>query len=159
MGRILAAWVIAALLFCLPAPCCAWTGKVIGVADGDTITVLRNGQPEKIRLWGIDCPEKNQDFETKAKHVTSILVFAKVVDIDPVTVDRYGRTVAFVKVGDTVVNEELIRQGLARVFTRYCDRPICERWEHIEAEAREEKRGLWSMPNAISPWEFRRSGK
>jgi micrococcal nuclease len=156
LERTLAPLVIAALLFCLPAPCWAWTGKVIGVADGDTITVLHNGQPEKIRLWGIDCPEKNQDFGTKAKHITSILVFAKVVEVDPVTTDRYGRTVAFVKVGDTVVNEELVRQGLARVFTRYCDRAICERWEHMEAEARAARRGLWCMPNAIPPWEFRR---
>ena len=52
------------------------------------------------------------------------------------TVDRYGRTVAFVKVGDTVVNEELIRQGLARVFSRYCGRAICEWWQRLEDEAR-----------------------
>ena len=57
-----------------------------------------------------------------------LVVFAKVVDVDPVTTDRYGRTVAFVTVGDTVVNEELIPQGLAWVFIRYCDRAIYERW-------------------------------
>jgi len=68
-----------------------------------------------------------------------------------VATDRYGRTVAFVKVGDTVVNEELIRQGLARVFNRYCNRPICQDWQVLEAEARENKRGLSSMPNAIPP--------
>ena len=147
------------LIFSLPSPCWAWTGKVIGVADGDTITVLHNGQPEKIRLWGIDCPEKRQDFGTKAKHVTSVLVFAKAVQVDPITTDRYRRTVALVRVGDTVVNEELIRQGLARVFTRYCDRPICERWERVETEARDARRGVWSLPNAIPPWEFRRSGR
>jgi micrococcal nuclease len=120
LERTLAPLVIAALLFCLPAPCWAWTGKVIGVADGDTITVLHNGQPEKIRLWGIDCPEKNQDFGTKAKHITSILVFAKMVEVEPVTGDRYRRTVALVKAGDTVLNEELVRQRLAQVFIRYC---------------------------------------
>jgi endonuclease YncB( thermonuclease family) len=101
--------------------------------------------------------KKNQDFGTKAKHITSILVFAKMVEVDPVTSDRYRRTVAFVRVGDTVVNEELIRQGVARVFTRCCDRAICQEWEHIEAEAREARRGLWSMPDAVPPWEFRRS--
>jgi len=159
LGKTLAAWAIAALLFGLPVLCCAWTGKVIGVADGDTITVLHNGQPEKIRLWGIDCPEKNQDFWTKAKQITSILVFAKMVEVDPVTTDRYRRTVALVRVGDTVVNEELIRQGLARVFTRYCHRAICQQWQILEAEAREKKRGLWSMPDAIPTWEFRTSGR
>ena len=49
------------------------------------------------------------------------------VEVEPMTVDRYGRTIAFVKVGETIVNEERIREGLARVFTRYCDRAICER--------------------------------
>jgi micrococcal nuclease len=133
------------------------TGKVIGVIDGNAITVLHNGQSEKVRLRGIDCPQRRRDFGTKAKYITSILVFAKVVEVDPVTTDRYRRTVALVRVGDTVVNEELIRQGLARVFIRYCDRPICERWERLETEARSARRGLWSMPNAIPPWEFRRS--
>jgi len=149
-------WLIPLLIHLLPSPVWAWTGKVVGVADGDTITVLHNGQPEKIRLWGIDCPEKRQDFGTKAKQITSILVFAKVVEVDPITTDRYRRTVAFVRVGDTMVNEELIREGLARVFTRYCNRPICQEWRVLESKAREQKRGLWSMPNAIPPWEFRR---
>ena len=54
------------------------------------------------------------------------------------------------------MKEELIRQGLAWVFTRYCHRPICLGWKRPEAEAREKKRRLWSMPNAIPPWEFRR---
>jgi endonuclease YncB( thermonuclease family) len=122
-------WLLALSLFLLPATSAAWSRKVVGVTDGDSITVLHDGQPEKIRLWGIDCPEKGQDFGTKAKHVTSILVFAKVVEVEPVTTDHYGRTVAFVRVGATLVNEELIRQGLAWVFTRYCGRAICEeRW-------------------------------
>jgi endonuclease YncB( thermonuclease family) len=78
-----------------------------------------------------------------------------VVEIEPVTKDRYRRTVAFVKVGDTLLNEELIRQGLAWLFTRYCDRPICVEWKKLEEEARQARRGLWSMPNAMPPWEFR----
>jgi endonuclease YncB( thermonuclease family) len=61
-----------------------------------------------------------------------------------------------VKVTNTGVNEEMIRQGLAWVFTRYCDRPICQEWKALEAEARKARRGLWSMPNAVPPWEFRR---
>ena len=68
-----------------------------------------------------------------------------------VVIDRYGRTVAFVRVGYIVVNEELIWQGLARVFNRYCNRPVCQEWQLLEAEARQNKRGLWSMPNAIPP--------
>jgi len=122
-------WLLAFSLFLLPATAAAWFGKVVRVIDGDSITVLRDGRAEQIRLWGIDCPEKGQDFGTKAKQSMSILVFAKTVEVEPVMTDRYGRTVAFVRVGDTLVNEELIRQGLAWVFTRYCDRPICQGWK------------------------------
>jgi len=84
-------------------------------------------------------------------------MFAEVVEVAPVTTDRYGRRVGFVRAGDTVANEELNRQGPARVFTRYCDRAVCERWERLETEGRDARRGLWSMSNAIPPWEFKRS--
>jgi endonuclease YncB( thermonuclease family) len=150
-------WLLALSLFLFPATAAAWSGKVVGVTDGDSITVLHDGRGEQIRLWGIDCPEKHQDFGNRAKQLTSALVYAKTVEVEPVTTDRYGRTMAFVRVGNTLVNEELIRQGLAWVFTRCCDRPICEQWERLETEARSARRGLWSMSNAIPPWEFRRS--
>jgi endonuclease YncB( thermonuclease family) len=143
----------------LPSLASAWSGNVVGVTDGDNITVLHEGRQEQIRLWGIDCPEKGQDFGTKAKQETSTLVFGKFVEVEPVTIDRYGRTVAFVRFGDTLVNEEMIRQGLALLYTRYCDRPICKEWKVLEAEAREKKRGLGSDPRAIPPGEFRRHGR
>jgi len=125
---------LALSLLLWPATAAAWSGKVVGVVDG--ITVLHEGCGEQIRLWGVACPENSQDFGAKAKHATSILVFAKVVEVEPVTMDRYGRTVAFARVGDILVNEELTRQGLAWVFTRCCDRPICEQWERLETKAR-----------------------
>jgi endonuclease YncB( thermonuclease family) len=73
---------LALALFLLPVTAAAWSGKVVGVIEGDSITVLHAGRQEQIRLWGIDCPEKHQDFGTKAKDATSILVFAKVVEKD-----------------------------------------------------------------------------
>lgn len=72
------------------------------------------------------------------------------------TTNRYGRTVAFVRLGNSLVNEELIRQGLGWVFTRYCDRPICQEWKALEKEARKAKRGLWPMPKPVAPWEVRK---
>ena len=138
--------VLALSLFLLPATAAAWSGKVVRVVDGDSITVLHDGKGEQIRLYGIDCPEKRQDFGNRAKQFTSNLVFSKVVDVSPVTTDRYGRTVAFVRVRDTLVNEELIRAGLAWVYTKYCDRAICQEWKKLEEEARKARRGLWSMP-------------
>ena len=65
--------------------------------------------------------------------------------------DRYGRMVALVRVGGTFVNEELIRQGLAWVFSRSCDRRICEEWKKMEAEARKAKQGLWSLAKPVTP--------
>jgi micrococcal nuclease len=113
-------------LLLLPSLSCAWSGKVVGVIDGDSITVLHDGRREEIRLWGIYCPEKRQAFGTKAKQATSRLVFGKMAEVNPVDVDRYGRTVAIVTVGTTLVNRELIRQGLAWVYPRYCKRQVCE---------------------------------
>jgi endonuclease YncB( thermonuclease family) len=151
--------VLVAYLLGLPCLGWAWSGKVVRVIDGDSITVLHDERGEQIRLYGIDCPEKGQDFGNRAKQFTSNLVFSKVVDVSPVTTDRYGRTVAFVRVRDTLVNEELIRAGLAWVYTKYCDRAICNEWKRLEAGARDAKRGLWSMPKPVPPWEFRRQGR
>jgi endonuclease YncB( thermonuclease family) len=148
-------WFLALALLLLPATATAWSGKVVGVIDGDSITVLHDGRGEQIRPWGIDCPEKGQDFGNRTKQLTSALVFGKVVEVEPMTVDRYGRIVAFVRVGSTLVSQELIRQGLAWVFTRYCDRPLCQEWKALEEEARKARRGVWSMPKPVAPWEFR----
>jgi endonuclease YncB( thermonuclease family) len=149
-------WLAVLCFLLLPCPAWAWSGKVIGVADGDTITVLRDRQPQKIRLYGIDCPEERQPFGKRAKQFTSQLVFGKVVEVEPVTMDRYGRTVAFVQVENVLVNEELIREGLGWVYLRYCKLPLCAEWQGIELEARSEKRGLWNDSNHIAPWEYRR---
>ena len=143
-------------LLVLPYPSWGWSGKVIGVADGDTITVLRDKQPYKIRLYGIDCPEKRQPFGKRAKQFTSELVFGKIVEIEPVATDRYGRTVAFVRIENTSVNEELIKEGLAWVYARYCKLPLCIEWQRLELAAQTQKRGLWGDSNHIPPWEFRR---
>lgn len=143
----------------LPCHSFAWSGKVVGVADGDTITVLRDKEQVRIRLYGIDTPERGQAFSKKAKQFTSDMVFGKLVEVELVDIDRYGRTVALVTVFQRLVNEELVNAGFAWVYTRYCDRPICERWKVLEYEAREAKRGLWSEPNPTAPWEYRRKGR
>ena len=84
------------LILLTVSPCLswAWSGKVIGIADGDTITVLRDKEQVRITLYGIDTPELGQAFGTKAKQFTSGMVFGEVVVVEPVDTDRYGRTVA-----------------------------------------------------------------
>jgi micrococcal nuclease len=152
-------WLAVLCFLLLTCPAWAWSGKVIGIADGDTITVLHDKQPQKIRLYGIDCPEKRQPFGNKAKQFTSELVFGKLVDIEPVATDRYGRAVAFVRVENITVNEELIKEGLGWVYVRYCKLPLCAEWQSLQLAAQHEKRGLWRHSGEIPPWEFRRQKK
>ena len=138
----------------LPSLSLAWQGKVVGISDGDTITVLHNNRGEKVRLYGIDTPEKRQDFGNKAKQFTSNMVFGKYVEVESVTKDRYGRTVGLVYINGQCLNEELVRAGFAWVYIKYCKKAICADWSRIEAAAKVNKTGLWSH-NPIPPWEFR----
>src|SRR5512135_262110 len=90
-----------------------FSGKVVGVSDGDTITVLQNRTPIKVRLHGIDCPEIGQDFGSRAKAFASEIVFGQVVKVMPRETDRYGRTVADVILVDgRILNHQLVRAGL-----------------------------------------------
>lgn len=140
----------------MPSICLAWTGEVVGVADGDTITVLRDKTPVKIRLYGIDCPERRQAFGKKAKQLTSKMVFRKQVEIKPVDKDRYGRTVAWVYVDGKNLCEELVRNGLAWHYKKYSsDQSLAG----LETRARKGRVGLWSDPHAIAPWEYRRKNR
>lgn len=131
-------------------------GQVISIADGDTITVLENNKQHKIRLYGIDTPEKKQDFGQKAKQFTSDRVFKKHVQVAVYDTDRYGRIVGVVYVGGECLNEELIKNGFAWVYKRYCNENFCSQWQQLEQEAREKKLGLWIYDNPIPPWDFRR---
>ena len=88
----------------------AFTGKVVAISDGDTIRVMHNGRAERIRLWGIDCPEKRQPFGTRASQFTGDLAFGKDVKVLVRDVDRYGRTVGEVVLPDgRSLNRELVR--------------------------------------------------
>jgi endonuclease YncB( thermonuclease family) len=144
------------LLLTFPCISWAWSGKVVGIADGDTITVLRDKEQVRIRLYGIDTPERGQAFGKKAKQFTSKMVYGKTVVVKVMATDRYGRTVAMIYADKTLLNEELVKAGLAWVYDFYCSEPICESWKNFQIEARSDKRGLWSDTDRIPPWEFRR---
>src|SRR2546426_12152903 len=135
-----------------------FSGRVVGITDGDTIKVMHNGRAEKIRLHGIDCPEKGQPFGTKAKEFTSEMVFGKTVTLHVTDTDRYGRTVADVILPDgRVLNRELVAAGLAWWYRRYA--PHDRILERLEAEARAARRGLWADPEPGPPWCWRRHQK
>jgi endonuclease YncB( thermonuclease family) len=152
-------WFIALFLswFAIASPAVAdFAGKVIGVSDGDTMTVLRDQTQVRIRLYGIDCPETGQDFGFRAKQFTADLAFGKVVKVVPRDRDRYGRIVADVVLPDgRMLNDELVKAGLAWWYRQHAQNIGTLR--QLEAGAREAKRGLWSQPNPVPPWEWRRT--
>ncbi|WP_319586767.1 thermonuclease family protein [uncultured Desulfobulbus sp.] len=143
------------ILISIPSICLAWPAQVVSVSDGDTITVLRQGQQVKIRLYGIDTPENGQAFGQKAKEVTSTLIAGRHIDIEKKDTDRYGRIVGLVQVDGQNLNELIIQNGYAWVYLQYCKEQFCSQWKQSEAEARHSKRGLWADPDAIPPWEWR----
>ncbi|WP_267926080.1 thermonuclease family protein [Desulfolithobacter dissulfuricans] len=137
----------------------AWNGQVIGVADGDTITVVKNGQKVKVRLYGIDTPEKRQPFGQKAKKFTNSLVRKKTVYVEPIDKDRYGRTVGLVYINGQNVNELLVKEGYAWVYRKYCRESFCDDWMRHEKQAQDGKLGLWADSAPVPPWEWRHKKK
>ena len=103
------------------------TGKVVGIADGDTLTLLIGNKPLKIRLAEIDAPERRQPYGTKAKHALSDLAFGKSARVVEIDRDRYGRIVGQVYVGDPDINTELVRQGYVWVYRKYPSGRSCTR--------------------------------
>jgi endonuclease YncB( thermonuclease family) len=136
----------------------AFEAKVILIADGDTITVVHNGKPEKIRLYGIDTPESKQAFGSVAKNFTYAMVYHKSVNVEPVTTDRYGWTVGIVRVDGNSLSEELVKSGFAWVYDRYCKKDMCVKWQQLEEAAKQSKIGLWSQDDPVAPWVYRRKG-
>ena len=136
------------------------TGRVVGVTDGDTITVLDSTNTEhKIRLAGIDAPEKKQPFGKSSKKMLSNWVFGKTVNVDWDKRDRYGRLVGKVMIDGVDVNLEQIKDGLAWFFRKYQNELSAEdrlTYLHAEEYAKESKLGLWVYPDPVPPWEFRK---
>ncbi|MCX5783443.1 MAG: thermonuclease family protein [Elusimicrobia bacterium] len=150
-------WLI--LVLTLAQFCAAgdFSGQVVSVSDGDTIEVLNRGKAERIRLYGIDCPEKSQAYGAKAKDFTSGLVSGKKVYVLAKDKDRYGRIVAEVRLVNGInLNRELVRNGYAWWYRQYAKERV---FEKLENEARLAKRGLWKDENPTPPWEYRKEEK
>lgn len=134
------------------------TGKVIRIADGDTFTLLVDGNEQiSVRLAEIDAPESGQPYGNRSLQALNGLIAGKQVTVEVQTKDRYGRTIGRPYVVDLDVCEEMVRIGAAWVYRQYVlDRSLFA----VEDEAREAKRGLWGISEAqnMPPWEWRRSG-
>lgn len=130
------------------------TGKVVSIADGDTFTLLDEDKKQvRIRLHGIDAPEKRQPFGTVSKKRLSELVFGKEVRVEKRSMDRYKRIVAIVYADTLNINETMIAEGMAWHFTRYDQNPA---WTALETKARLNNAGLWKDANPVAPWEWRK---
>lgn len=144
---------------CSPALADIIYGKVIGVSDGDTITVLtRDKEQVKVRLTEIDAPEKKQPYGDKSKQALSDLIFQKEVKVDSDSKDRYGRTLGRVYVGTVDVNLYMVENGYAWAYTRYVTDPAMPA---AEMQARKERIGLWSLQEdqITPPWMWRKGTK
>lgn len=129
------------------------TGKVTRIADGDTFTMIfDNGFEVRVRLNGIDSPEKKQAFSNRAKQTLSELIYNKEVKVYYESKDRYGRVLGDIYIDNLNVNHEMVRRGMAWHFIRYSDD---ETLATLEKEARKNKTGLWADPNPVAPWEYR----
>jgi len=131
------------------------TRKVVKVTDGDTITILVNNKQVKIRLNGIDAPEKGQDYSNKAKEYLSDLVDGKTVKVEIAGKDQYNRILGVVYVGKVNVNEEMIKAGYAWRYKYNKD----SRYLELQNEAKRKKKGLWSGKDPVGPWQWRKDKK
>lgn len=135
------------------------TGRVVSIADGDTVTVLdASNQQHKIRLAGIDSPEKKQPYGERSKQHLASLVFNRTVTVDWEKTDRYQRIVGKILVNGSDANLEQLKAGLAWWYEKYRkEQSPADQRRYSEAEqlARQQKVGLWQEANPIPPWDWR----
>lgn len=160
IGRLVAAGLLLAAV--LPATACGgergeFTGRVVAVADGDTLRVLRSGREVKVRLHAVDAPERGQPFGDRARRFTSERVFGRTVTVRVVELDDYGRMVGEVLLpGERSLNRDLVEAGMAWWYRHYAPKDAL--LERLEKEARGARRGLWADRDPLPPWEWRREG-
>ena len=130
-------------------------GRVVRIADGDTITMLlADNRQVRIRLAEIDAPENSQPYGAASKQILSSMVFGKTISANVTNIDRYGRSVARLNSDGVDVNAEMVRRGAAWAYTRYQSDGRFAIWER---EARAARRGIWGLQRdqIEPPWEWR----
>lgn len=130
------------------------SGRVVAVADGDTLTVLDASQQQhKIRLGGIDAPEKAMPFGQVSKQKLAEICFQKQAEVNVINTDRYGRAVAHVYCNGVYANREMVKAGYAWVYRTY-DKGF-ESFYAFQRQAKAAELGLWADPNPTPPWQWR----
>lgn len=175
--RSLFIYIILTILTALPSqakePIRTIEGVVIKVSDGDTIQVRDPlGTKVKVRFYGIDAPETEksnkktgrvskpgQPYGEEAYRALQSKLQRQHVRLDVMDIDRYGRTVSVVWLGNRNINLEMVAEGWAWAYRQYLDRPHASEYIELEEQARAKRLGLWQHNNPQPPWEFRRSNK
>jgi micrococcal nuclease len=174
INRILSIAFVSLILLVSPCranePIRSFEGLVIKVIDGDTIKVRDSlGTKVKVRLYGIDAPETEKIDKKKSLIIRQAqpygeeayrMLWGKIenkrVRLDVMDIDRHGRAVSIVWLGDRNINREMVSEGWAWVYMRHRDNPQPPDYIEAEEKARREHRGLWQLSNPQPPWEFRK---
>lgn len=144
LNKILVVFIVATPLF-------AFSAKVIKISDGDTITVLGGKEQTKVRLYGIDAPEKKQEYGQKSKQFLASLIAGQVVEVEPKGKDKYKRTLGIIHHKGQDINAQMVLNGYAWAYVKYSRIYVDQ-----EKLARENKRGLWQSSDPTPPWEWRK---
>lgn len=135
-------------------------GKVVHVADGDTITVETAAIAKlKVRLYGIDAPEKAQPYGPQAAGIMKQLVLGKEIKLEVQGTDRYGRKLARVYCDGVDINAKMLEQGAAWHYKRYDTSYKFQAYAELEQRAQKAKKGLWNREKPVAPWDYRKSVK
>lgn len=158
IGRLFVFLLMLSVLFhAASAVASSWTAEVIRVNDGDSITVKHDKRIVKVRLYGIDSPEIEQPYGRTSRSIVRQWLVGKRVKVEPMYRDSYGRTVAQVWAGDALVNAELVKNGAAWVYPRFCrERDICEPMARMQQNAQQARLGLWQNEKPEPPWQWKR---
>jgi len=139
------------------------TGRVVAIADGDTITILDSANTQhRVRLAGIDAPETHQAFGEQSRLSLSEMIFGRDVSLSYQKIDQYGRIVGKIFLDGKDISLEQVKAGMAWHYKFYEDEQTPEDRElyaKTEAEARAARRGLWQDPSPIEPYQFRKEEK
>ena len=135
----------------LPLYLFALSGKVVSIHDGDTITVLSGKEQTKVRLYGIDAPEKKQDYGQRSKQFLASLIAGQVVEVYPRGKDRYKRTIGTVYLNGADINAQMVENGYAWAYRKFS-----KKYTPQESKAKSQRIGLWQDKEPIPPWEWRK---
>ncbi len=137
--------------------------KVIRVIDGDSLLVVekKSGKKIEVRLWGVDAPEWGQSYSKVSRRFLSRKVLKKKCTLKKMGYDKYHRLLAIVYPGNgkdqESINGLVVKKGMAWVYTKYCERKICKKWQKFQNKAKRNKIGLWKVKRPVPPWKWRKS--